>query len=160
VQEYEREDRWRNSGRKKLIANDVKFCVRKIRCGKFEFISDRYQYIIPSLSNCDLFFRNFVVGRVTRLWVGRPRNYCLIPGRRWEHFFLLQSLHTDIGSHLVFYSVATRELFPAHTVNGAKRLSPMECRQSLRRNRAVAPQLRYAIVSCTETILPPHVWIF
>jgi hypothetical protein len=75
-------------------------------------------------------------------------------------FFLLQSLQTDIGSHLVFYSVATGELFLAHTVNGAKRLSPMECRQSLRRNRAVAPQPRYAIVPSTETILPPHAWVF
>jgi hypothetical protein len=145
---------------KKLITKDVTFCVRKIRCGKFELISDRYQYQIPSLSNCDSFFRNFVVGKVTRLWVGRSRNYGLIPGRRGEYFFLLQSLQTDIGSDLVFYSVATGELFRAHTVNGAKRLSPMECRQRLRRNRDVAPQPRYAIVSCKETILPPHVWVF
>jgi hypothetical protein len=144
----------------KLIANVVTFCVRKIRCGKFELISDRYQYLIPSLSKCDSFFRNFVVGRVTRLWVGRSRNYGLIPGRREEYFFLLQSLQTDIGSRLIFYSVATGELFPAHTFNGTKWLSSMECRQTLRRSRAVAPQPRYVIVSCTEIILPPHVWVF
>lgn len=78
---------------KKLIANDVTFCVRKIRCGKLELISDRYQYQIPSLSNCDsFFFRNFVVGRVPRLWVGRSRNYGLIPGSGGGDFFLLQSL--------------------------------------------------------------------
>jgi len=136
----------------KFIANDVTFCVSKIRCGKFKLISDRYRYLIPSLSNCDSFFRNFVVGKVTRLWVGRSRNYSLIPGRRGEYFFLLQSLQTDIGSHLLFYSVATGEPFPAHTVNGAKRLSSMECRQTLRKNRAVAPQPRYVIVSCTEII--------
>jgi len=114
--------------KKKLIANDVTFCIRKIRCGKFELISDRYQYQIPSLSKCDLFFRNFVVGRMTRLWVGRSRKCGLIPGRRGEYFFLLQSLQTDIWSHPVFYSVAIGELFPAHTVNEARRLSPMECR--------------------------------
>jgi hypothetical protein len=61
------------------------------------------------------FFGNFVVGRMTRLWVGRSRNYDLIPGRRGEYFFLLQSLQTDIGSHPVFYSVTTGELFSAQT---------------------------------------------
>ena len=74
--------------KKSLIANDVTYCVRKIRCGKFEIISGRYQYKIPSLSNCDSFFRIFVVGRLIRLWVGRSRDRGLIPGMEGDIIFL------------------------------------------------------------------------
>jgi hypothetical protein len=56
VQEYEREDRWRKSGEKR-IADDVSYCISKILCGKFELISGTYKYQIPTLSNCDSFFK-------------------------------------------------------------------------------------------------------